>query len=226
MVTASRGDFDATLIGSVAATTDPAPRPRVTLELPKHGKVEFLPTNRDAVLTVAGARSGATLVPLPVEGAYSVRPAGGHFLIRGDENAGGFVALRFGYRIDGLPPELANLDVAVLSDRVQRAVREASVPAPFSTTAEEPEPLIELVCADARGKPQRVPPSTALPVVVRQQGQLPDHRSPAAAEARIRPARGDAGGGGQPGRGRTPPRGQLHRAHDPGARAPNPGWCR
>ena len=58
VVTASRGDFDATLIGSVTANTDPAPRPRVTLELPKHGKVEFLPTNRDAVLTVAGRPGG------------------------------------------------------------------------------------------------------------------------------------------------------------------------
>jgi hypothetical protein len=159
VVTASRGDFDATLIGSVTANTDPAPRPRVTLELPKHGKVEFLPTNRDAVLTVAGARAGGTLVPLPIEGAYSVRPAGSHYLIRGDENAGGFVALRFGYRITGLPAELANLDVAVLSDRVQRAVREASVPAPFSTSAEQPEPLIELTCTGRDGKFHRVPPS-------------------------------------------------------------------
>jgi hypothetical protein len=131
----------------------------VTLELPKHGKVEFLPTNRDAVLTVAGARAGGTLVPLPIEGAYSVRPAGSHYLIRGDENAGGFVALRFGYRITGLPVELANLDVAVLSDRVQRAVREASVPAPFSTSAEQAEPLIELTCTGRDGKFHRVPPS-------------------------------------------------------------------
>jgi hypothetical protein len=159
VVTASRGDFDATLIGSVTASTDPAPRPRVSLELPKHGKVEFLPTNRDAVLTVAGARAGGTLVPLPLEGAYTVRPAGAHYLIRGDENAGGFVALRFGYRITGLPAELASLDVAVLSDRVQRAVREASVPAPFSTGADQPEPLIELTCIGRDGQLQRVPPS-------------------------------------------------------------------
>jgi hypothetical protein len=47
----------------------------------------------------------------------------------------------------------------VVSERVQRAVREASVPAPFSTSAEGPAPLAELVCNDAEGRPQRVAPS-------------------------------------------------------------------
>ena len=158
-IAARRPDLDATIIGSVTASTAPAPRPRVTLELPKHGKVEFIPTNREAVLTVAGAGDRARLVPLPVEGAYSVQPRTGHYLVRGDENAGGFVALRFGYRVEGLPAELGTVDLAVVSERVQRAVREASVPAPFSTSADETEPLVELTCADAAGKATRVAPS-------------------------------------------------------------------
>jgi hypothetical protein len=158
-IVARRPDLDATIIGAVTAATTGAPRPRVTLELPQHGKVEFIPTNRDAVLTVAGAGERARLVPLPVDGAYGVRPAAGHYLVRGDKNAGGFVALRFGLRVDGLPPELGALDLAVVSERVQRAVREASVPAPFSTSADGGEPLAELVCNDEGGTPQRVPPS-------------------------------------------------------------------
>jgi hypothetical protein len=158
VVTARRADLDATIIGSLTARTVPAPRPRVSLELPKHGKVEFIPTNRDAVLTVASPGDRAHLVPLSVEGAYTVRQQGGQFLVRADENAGGFVALRFGYRVEGLPPELGPLDLAVLSERVQRAVRQASVPAPFSTTAESPEPLAELICADRHGNPERVMP--------------------------------------------------------------------
>jgi hypothetical protein len=80
-------------------------------------------------------------------------------LVRGDDNAGGFVTLRFGYRVDGLPPELEGVDLAVISERVQRAVREASVPAPFSTTADGNEPLAELICADAHGRQVRVAPS-------------------------------------------------------------------
>ena len=167
VIAARRPDIDATIIGSVSAPTAAPPRPRVTLELPKHGKVEFIPTNRDAVLTVAGGAaatgpgSQADLVPIPVEGAYDVRTSEGHYLVRGDENAGGFVALRFAYRLSGLPPELGTIDLAVLAERVQRAVREASVPAPFSTGAEGPDPLVELLCADDKpgGAPVRVTPS-------------------------------------------------------------------
>ncbi|HEY0706667.1 MAG TPA: hypothetical protein VGG33_07720 [Polyangia bacterium] len=159
VIAARRPDIDATMIGSVTAQTTTAPRPRVTLELPKHGKVEFIPTNRSAVLTVAGAPPSAQLIPLPVEGAYGVQSQGGQYLVRGDENAGGFVALRFGYRPSGLPPELGPVDLAVLSERVQRAVREASVPAPFSTGTEGTAPLVELLCADATGASVRVPPA-------------------------------------------------------------------
>jgi hypothetical protein len=158
-IAARRPDLDAIMIGAVTATTAPVPRPRVTLELPRHGKVEFIPTNRDAVLTAAGAGQKARLVPLPVEGAYSVKPSTGHYLVRGDENAGGFVALRFGYRAEGLPPELGTVDLAEVSERVQRAVREASVPAPFSTSADDAQPLVELTCSDAKGGLVRVTPS-------------------------------------------------------------------
>jgi hypothetical protein len=159
VISARRADLDGTIIGTVAAATAPAPRPRVTLELPRHGKVEFIPTNRDAVLTVAGGGERARLVPLPIDGAYTVRSGGGQHLVRGDQNAGGFVSLRFGYRMDGLPPELGPVDLAVVSERVQRAVREASVPAPFSAHARGDEALVELTCADARGQEVQVPPS-------------------------------------------------------------------
>jgi hypothetical protein len=158
-IAARRPDLDGTIIGSLSATTIAAPRPRVTLELPRHGKVEFIPTNREAVLTVAGAGERGRLVPLAVEGAYSVRPGPGHHLVRGDENAGGFIALRFGYRAEGLPAELGPVDLAVVTERVQRAVREASVPAPFSTQAGTAEALVELTCADRKGGEVRVPPS-------------------------------------------------------------------
>jgi hypothetical protein len=165
VIAARRPDIDATIIGSVTAATTAPPRPRVTLELPKHGKVEFIPTNRDAVLTVAGSTAlpnpQADLVPIAVEGAYDVRNSEGHYLVRGDENAGGFVALRFAYRLSGLPPELGTIDLAVLSERVQRAVREASVPAPFSTGTEGDEPLVELLCngPGPTERPVRVTPS-------------------------------------------------------------------
>ena len=163
VVAARRSDLDATIIGSVTAETIAAPRPRVTLELPQHGKVEFIPTNRDAVLTVGGAPQDTELIPLSVDGAYSVRPmtltSRGHHLVRGDENAGGFVALRFAYRVGYLPRELGPVDLAVVRENVQRAVREASVPAPFATSADSQGlPLVELSCQGKGGQRVRAPP--------------------------------------------------------------------
>jgi hypothetical protein len=157
-ITAMRADSEGGIIGSVTTRTAPAPRPRASLELPGYGKVEFIPTNRDAVLTVGGAGERAKLVPLSLDGVYAVSSAKGRYLIRGDENAGGFVSLRFGYRVEGLPQELSGANLAVIHEQVQRAVREASVPAPFGTSAERDEPLAELVCADEKGQPWRVPP--------------------------------------------------------------------
>jgi len=73
-IAVTRADLDGTVIGVVETATIPAPRPRVTLELPKHGPIDFIPTNRDAVLTVVGAGEHARFVPLAVEGAYAVTP--------------------------------------------------------------------------------------------------------------------------------------------------------
>jgi hypothetical protein len=178
VVTAVRTDLDGSIIGQVAAATVAAPRPRASLELPQHGKVDFIPSNRDAVLTVGQLEGRGRLVPLPVEGAYTIARSGAQTLVRGDENSGGFVTLRFGYRVDGLPPEFAGTDLAILSERVQRQVREASVPAPFSTSALSSAPLIELQCADRNGNLQSLPPGKPhrLPLSARDTCRVIVHR--------------------------------------------------
>lgn len=183
LVTAVRNDLDAAIIGQVAAATLPAPRPRASLELPRHGKIDFLPSNRDAVLTVGQIEGRARLIPLAVEGAYTITRNGAQILIRGDENSGGFVTLRFAYRFDGLPGELAGTDLAILNERVQRQVREASVPAPFSTSASSGTPLIELQCADRSGTLQSVPPGKPhrLPLSARDTCRVIVHRERLAA---------------------------------------------
>lgn len=157
-ITAFNAGSDAGIVGSVTAKTAPAPRPRATLELPGHGRVEFIPTNREAVLTVGGAGERAKLVPLGVDGVYGIRTDNGRYLVRGDESASGFVSLRFGYRIEGLPAEFAGADLAIISEQVQRAVREASVPAAFGGDQRAGDPLAELLCADDKGEPWRLPP--------------------------------------------------------------------
>ena len=158
-ITAIRADAEGGIIGSVSAKTAAPPRPHAAVELPGYGRLDFVPTNRTAVLAVSDPGERANLVPLPIEGVYSIQNDKGRYLIRGDDRAGGLVSLRFAYRLDGLPAEFAGTNLAVLTEQVQRPVREASIPAPFGPIADRPE-LIEFVCADARGNPRPIPPGT------------------------------------------------------------------
>ena len=187
-IAVTRTDLDGTVIGVVETATIPAPRPRVTLELPKHGPIDFIPTNRDAVLTVVGAGEHSRFVPLSVEGAYTVTPASDHknYLVRGEPSVTGLVSLRFGYRPDNLPREFAEVNLVTLEDHVQRQLREASVPAPFSTSASDDKPLVELMCADAQGKPRRLEPGkeNVIPFAERSTCRVLIHRE------RLRPEDG------------------------------------
>ncbi len=154
-ITAARDDTVGGIIGSITSKTEPAPRPHATVELPGRGRIDFIPTNRDAVLTVTGAAERSKLVPLSVEGVYGVRAEQGKYLVRGTQNLGGLVSLRFGYRVEGIPAELAGTNLAVLTETIQRPVREASVPASLTKGA---EPIAEFICADKKGEPQSLPP--------------------------------------------------------------------
>jgi len=167
-VLATRPEPDDAVIAVARVDTQAAPQPRATLELPGFGKIGFLPTNRDAILRTAPVGDHARLVALPVEGAYRVTVDGPVTRVRGDESAGGFVALRFAYRIDALPPSFATTDLAVLTEPVQRPIREASVPAPLGASVLGASPLIEMVCADPQGRPQRIAPGARASIAFSQ----------------------------------------------------------
>ena len=159
-ITASRPDLDNTIVASAAGKTVPLPQPRVALELPGHGKIDFVPTNRPAVIVVSSAGDYGRLVPIPIEGAYSLAVDGGVTSIHAAESAEGFVSLRLGYRVPSLPGELAIADLAITTERVQRAMREAAIPAPIGASAYTPgkAALVELVCGDADGGALTVEP--------------------------------------------------------------------
>ncbi len=185
-LTATRSELDPTVLATTSVDTLAAPHPRVSLELPGFGRIDFIPTNREADLSVASPGERARLVPLPVEGAYSVRVEQGRFRVRGDENNSGFVPLRFGYRVEGLPQALRSVDLAVVHERTQRALREASVPAPLGTSALSEEPIIEFLCANRDGQPQRIQPGTParVPFEARDSCRIVIHRE------RLRPEDG------------------------------------
>lgn len=185
-LTAARPGIDAAVIGSATVATEPASLPRASLELPGHGKITFIPTNRPAVVTVADPGKEGKFTLVPVEGAYTVASDEGVTSVTGDENAGGFASLRFAFRMGSLPPELASANLAVLTEPVQRAIREASVPAPFSTSAAGAEPLVEFLCGDGKDGTRRIVAGVParIPFVARDTCRVAIHRE------RLRPKDG------------------------------------
>jgi hypothetical protein len=149
-ISAARADSVAGVVGSVTTPTAPAPRPQSTLELPGHGPIDFIPTNRDALWSVGGVPH-ARFLPLELPGAYTLRTEKNLNHVRGDHNSAGFVNLRYAYRRDDLPKGFSDVNLALLSETVQRPLREASVPVPFGATATRKEPIAEFICADAKG---------------------------------------------------------------------------
>ncbi|WP_186001714.1 hypothetical protein [Corallococcus sp. Z5C101001] len=151
-VTAITSRVDGTVVASETADTKPVPDPRATLELPGHGTIDFVPTNRPAEVTVASNGGLGRFVLRPLGGAYTVTTRESVTLIQGEATAGGFVSLRFAYRLPTLPGELATADLFLTSERVQRAVREASVPTNV-------ESLVEFICANKDGVDETLTPS-------------------------------------------------------------------
>jgi hypothetical protein len=183
-VAASRPEPDGSVIAVARIATRPAPQPRPTLDLPGVGRIDFIPTNRDALVRVGAAGDHVQLAVLPIDDVYRVGAGAGGATVRGEPGAGGFVALRFGYRVTTLPAAFAATDLAVLSDPVQRPLREASVPAPLGATVADKKPLIELICADKAGRPQRIDvgKQTPIPYAQRDSCRLVIHRERLSAE--------------------------------------------
>lgn len=182
-ITAARSDTSAGVIGSVIAQTASAPQPHATLELPGHGPIGFIPTNRDAVWSVGGIPH-ARFIPLSLPGVYSVRSEKDRTLIRGDHKTTGFTSLRYAYRRDDLPKGFEDVDLAVITESTERPLREASVPVPFGPTPTRKEPLAEFLCADKSGNVTALPPGKPLQipytaretcrVVIHQERLLPE----------------------------------------------------
>jgi hypothetical protein len=148
-VTALRGDTEASVVGVARARTRAAPQPRASLELEHGGPIDFIPTNRKAIVRFASAEDHAHLALLPLEGVYEVLATPDATAVRGVKGAAGYVALHFAYRVEALPGALATTDLAVLSDPIELALKEANVPAPIgASAANDKQPLVELLCGD------------------------------------------------------------------------------
>lgn len=157
---AMRSVADASVIGLTSVATAPPPQMRVQLHLPGFGEVDFIPTNRDAILSVTAPNLRGRLMLLPVSGVYSAKLQQGKTHIRG-EAGGGFVTMRFALRDDTLPGSFAEIDLARLHADVQRAVKEVSVAVPLGVSSDK-QPVAEVLCTTALGKPVQVSPGVPL----------------------------------------------------------------
>jgi hypothetical protein len=176
-ITALRGEGEGAAVAVTRTETAAAPIVRTVLEIPNFPPVNFIPNNRHAIVHFPHVE-GAELVLLPIQDVYEATndPAGS--TVQGDVNAAGLVTLQFGYRIPKLPTPLDKVDVAVLSDVLQRPVKEANLPAPFAESAMTAAPLVELDCADVGDAARRIQPGSVvhLPFELRDGCRVVFHR--------------------------------------------------
>jgi hypothetical protein len=184
-ITASRSDAIGGVVAVATTTTQSAKRPQSTLDLPGFGPITFIPTNREAVWSLGGVPQ-MRAVPLDLPGVYSIRNDHGRTYIRGDQNGGGFVSLRYAYRRDDLPKGFVDANLAVLTEIVQRPLREASVPVSFTPSSERKEALAEFLCADPKGETTALVPGkpAQIPYTARETCRVVIHQE------RLRPEDG------------------------------------
>ena len=142
----------ATVMGLARSRTRALSGIRARLELDGGGSVDFIPTNREAQVQLPALADGGTLVPLPVDGVYSVtRTSDGSDRVRGLDGATGWVQLRLALRERSLPPALRDLNLAEVSDSIGRSVHVANVPVHLGASVESESPIAELLCGGAGG---------------------------------------------------------------------------
>lgn len=183
-IVASRMD-DGSVLAVASEKTLEAPPLRTSLTLPALGEVEFIPKNREAVLSVSPMSGGGKVVPVPVPGAYMVSSQGTTYLIRGEHTSGGYTALRFAYRSTTVPREFEGTSFGTLVDPVQRPIREASIPAPLSASSITKNPMVQLFCMNSDKKVVPIEPGTAphIPFDHRDSCRLVIYRNRIPAEA-------------------------------------------
>lgn len=164
-ITVSRGG---SVAGVVHLRASSPPVIRARLELAGLGPIDFIPTNRDARVLVPAGLSAGHVVPVPVEGVYTVaHDSTGFATVRGVEGTAGSVALHLAYRDPGLPPALRDLDLAVLIEPVDRQIRVANVPVAIAASAAGRAPFVEMLCGDGHGRTRSVVPGVTLSIPFR-----------------------------------------------------------
>lgn len=169
---------DGSVLAVTSEKTAEVPPVMATLSLEGYGEVQFIPRNRPALVSISNVSGHGELVPISVPGAYVVTRSAEGYQVRGVYAAGGYAALRFAYRVTGVPDVFAATDFAQIVDPVQRPIREASIPAPIGASSISDHALVELYCRNAQGKLQLIAPGSPvhIPFKERDSCRLKLHR--------------------------------------------------
>ncbi|MEY4581554.1 MAG: hypothetical protein RL701_6257 [Pseudomonadota bacterium] len=159
---------DGSVLSVVSERTAGVPAVMATLSLAGFGEIQFIPRNRAALVNVSHIAGKGELVPVSVPGAYVVTRGQDGYQVRGVYAAGGYAALRFAYRIAGVPDAFADTDFGQIVDPVQRPIREASIPAPIGASSVTDRALVELFCKDSTGKLTLIGPGSPVHIPFRE----------------------------------------------------------
>jgi hypothetical protein len=183
-IVASRPE-ERSVLAVISERTWETPPIRTSLVLPGFGEIEFIPKNRDALLSVPALPGTGRFVPVSIPGAYVASTSDGVFRVRGVYSSGGYTALRLAYRLDSVPEQFRDTDFAQLVDPVQRPIREANIPAPIGGSSLTEKPIVELQCAFGPGQLRTIEPGTAphIPFSQRDSCRIIIHRERIPAES-------------------------------------------
>jgi hypothetical protein len=160
-IVASRRE-DGSVLAVASEKTVAFPQLMASLTLPGFGQIEFIPRNRPALVSVTPIVGKGELVPVSVPGAYTVTRTEEGYLVRGVYASGGYAALRFAYRVAGVPDLFDETDFGYVTDPVQRPIREASIPAAIGASSITDHAIVELFCKNAEGKIALMIPGTVI----------------------------------------------------------------
>ncbi|HMA93376.1 MAG TPA: hypothetical protein VKP30_11865, partial [Polyangiaceae bacterium] len=182
-----RGKNGADVVAVATLRTVAAPHVQSKITLDGFGEIGFVPTNRSARIAATAPKFSGRLVPLALDGIYSISADASGFRIKGLDEADGFVTLRYAIRDATLPGDLSRLDLAMVEGNVQRELRPVNVAAPVALPVANRAPFVELLCNDANGRPTPILPGNTphLPFAARDSCHLVIHR------ARILPEDGE-----------------------------------
>jgi hypothetical protein len=161
-IRAVKNDTEGTTVGLLKTSTRRLPPTLATLELESGVPIDFIPTNRSAIVHVVPPDEDVRVIVLPIEGVYTVTDEDGTQRVRAVAPVGSLTSLRYAIRsrASGVPKDLANENIGIASDPVQRPIKSANIPAPLAN-------IVELRCVDRNGVVRNMVPGQAT--------QLPFH---------------------------------------------------